>query len=120
MGRTSAENVSAAFHIDDRSDVPVTEDNAFDGALAPSGRVLGTYIHGLFHNGELRRCILQALARAKGVTLPPLVGDHSIDQEYDKLADWVRASLNMDLIYQMSGLVRDFEAAETSGCETSG
>jgi len=115
MGRTTAENVSAAFRIDDRSDVPVTEDTAFDGALASSGRVLGTYIHGLFHNGELRRCILRALASAKGVTLPPLVGDHSIDQEYDKLADWVRASLNMDLIYQMSGLVRDFEASETIG-----
>jgi len=115
MGRTTAENVSAAFHIEDRSDVPVSEETSFDGVLAPSGRVLGTYIHGLFHNGELRRCILRALARAKGVTLPPLVGDHSIDQEYDKLADWVRASLNMDLIYQMSGLVRDFEAAETTG-----
>ena len=119
MGRTTAENVSAAFQIDGRSDVPVTEETAFDGALAPSGRVLGTYIHGLFHNGELRRCVLQALARAKGVTLPPLVGDHSIDQEYDKLADWVRASLNMDLIYQMSGLVRDFEGAETTGRETA-
>ena len=100
--------------------LPVTEETSFDGALAPSGRVLGTYIHGLFLNAELRRCILRALARAKGVTLPPLVGDHSIDQEYDKLADWVRASLNMDLIYQMSGLVRDFEAPETTGCETSG
>ena len=115
MGRTTAENVSAAFQIDDRSDVPVTEDTAFDGALAPSGRVLGTYIHGLFHNGELRRCVLRALARAKGVTLPPLVGDHSIDQEYDKLADWVRASLNMNLIYQMSGLDRDFDAGEKNG-----
>ena len=115
MGTTTAENVSPAFHIEDRTDVPVTQDNAFDGALASSGRVLGTYIHGLFHNGELRRCILEALARAKGITLPPLVGDHSMDHEYDKLADWVRASLNMDLIYHMSGLVRDFEAAETNG-----
>ena len=120
MGRTTAEELSAAFHIDDRSDVPVTEDTASDGALAPSGRVLGTYIHGLFHNVELRRCVLRALARAKGVTLTPLVGDHSTDQEYDKLADWVRASLNMDLIYQMSGLNRDFEAPETNGSETNG
>ena len=120
MGQTTAENVRAAFQIDDRSDVPVTQDTTFDGALAPSGRVLGTYIHGLFHNGELRRCILQALARSKGVTLSPLEGDRSIDQEYDKLADWVRASLNMDLIYGISGLVRDFEAAETARRETAG
>ena len=30
--------------------------------------------------------------------------------EFDKLADWVRGSLNMDLIYQMSGLARDFDS----------
>ena len=30
--------------------------------------------------------------------------DLVIDQEYDKLAAWVRASLNMELIYQMIDL----------------
>ena len=38
-------------------------------------------------------------------------GDLGIDQEFDKLADWVRSSLDMDLIYRMTGLTRDFEAA---------
>ncbi|MCI0825310.1 MAG: hypothetical protein J4N90_11205, partial [Chloroflexi bacterium] len=73
--------------------------------------IFGTYIHGLFHNGGLRRAMLQALAHRKGVTLPPDAGELGIDQEFDKLADWVRSSLDMDLIYQMTGLTRDLEAA---------
>jgi adenosylcobyric acid synthase len=110
MGRTAVEGVGVPFAIDDRSDLPVTQDNALDGSLDSSGWVLGTYIHGLFHNGGLRRAMLQALARRKGVTLPPADEMAGIDGEFDKLADWVRGSLNMDLIYQMSGLARDFDS----------
>ncbi|MCI0896014.1 MAG: cobyric acid synthase [Chloroflexi bacterium] len=111
MGRTTGDGVTAPFSIEDRSDLAVTEDTATDGALHASGYIFGTYIHGLFHNGGLRRAMLQALAQRKGVTLPPDAGELGIDQEYDKLADWVRSSLDMDLIYQMTGLSRDFEAA---------
>ncbi len=71
---------------------------------------MGTYIHGLFHNGGLRRALLQALAGRKGVDLSLAPGDLALDLEYDKLADWVRASLKMDLVYRMAGLGRDFEA----------
>ena len=78
-------------------------------SLDASGWVLGTYIHGLFHNGGLRRALLQALARRKGASLLLETADLTIDQEYDKLADWVRSSLKMDLVYQMTGLDQDFE-----------
>jgi adenosylcobyric acid synthase len=109
MGRTAGEGVGIPFHIHDRSDVPVTAGTAFDGAMDASGRVLGTYIHGLFHNRGLRRAVLQELARGKGVTLPLSSQELIIDQEYDKLADWVRSSLKMELIYQMTGLSREYE-----------
>jgi adenosylcobyric acid synthase len=111
MGRTWGEGASAAFRIDDRSDAPVTGRDAFDGALDSSGAVLGTYIHGLFHNGGLRRALLRELARRKGVSLPLPAREAASDQEFDKLADWVRASLRMDLVYQMAGLTRDFDGA---------
>ena len=110
LGRTTGEGVDVPFRIDDRSDVPVTPDAAFDGALSASGRVLGTYVHGLFHNGGLRRAVLQELARRKAVNLPLAPRDLALDQEYDKLADWVRASLKMDLVYGMAGLDRDFDS----------
>ena len=58
---------------------------------------------------------LQRVCRRKGVTLPSAGDVAGIDGEFDKLADWVRGSLNMDLIYQMSGLARDFDSAD-SGC----
>ena len=115
MGRTTPTgggapgtgSLAAPFRIDDRSDVAVTEATALDGVMDPSGRVLGTYIHGLFQNGGLRQAVLRELARRKGVSLPGSAQDMSIDGEYDKLADWVRASLRMDLVYQMTGLEQD-------------
>ena len=111
MGRTTGEGVGLPFRIEDRTDVPVTPATAFDGAMDETGRVLGTYIHGLFHNGTVRRSILRELARLKEVALPEAEQDGVIDAEFDKLADWVRASLDMDLIYAMTGLDRNFDRA---------
>jgi adenosylcobyric acid synthase len=71
---------------------------------------MGTYIHGLFHNAGLRSAVLQALARRKGVKLPDSLGAVELDGEYDKLADWVRGSLNMDVVYKIAGLTRDFDS----------
>ena len=67
---------------------------------------MGTYIHGLFHNAGVRRAMLEELARRKGVTLPEGV-NVARDREYDRLADWVRSSLRMDLVYDMIGLAPD-------------
>jgi adenosylcobyric acid synthase len=102
MGQTTGGGPSAPFRIDDRSDVAVTEGSQFDGVV--DGPVLGTYIHGLFHNVALRRAILRELTRRKGTNLPLDEEDTDVDREYDRLADWVRASLNMELVYRMTGL----------------
>ena len=109
MGRTTGEGVAVPFRIEDRTDVPVTSESAFDGAMDESGRVLGTYIHGLFHNGAVRRAVIGELARLKGVTLTIDGEESAMDAEFDKLADWVRGSLDMDLIYAMTGLDRNFD-----------
>ena len=49
------------------------------------------------------------LAQWKGVTLPLDAapgpgGAQSADREYDKLAQLVRTSLDMDLVYRLAGL----------------
>ena len=111
MGRTTGEGVSLPFRIDDRTDVSVTPESAYDGAMDESGLVLGTYVHGLLHNGQLRRAMLEELARRKGVILPPSDDLGAMDAEFDKLADWVRASIDMDLVYSITGLNRDFDRA---------
>lgn len=109
MGRTTGEGVALPFLVNDRTDVAVTPDSAYDGAMNESGTVLGTYIHGLFHNGRLRSAVLGELARRKGVVLPGGAELEAMDAEFDKLADWVRGSLDMDLIYDVTGLDRNFD-----------
>ena len=83
------------------------QDVQSDGALSENGRALGTYIHGLFNSHGLRRGVLEQLSEWKGVALPPQSdtgGQLSRDGEYDKLAETVRNSLDMDLLYRITSL----------------
>ena len=115
MGQTTGPQVQPAFSVHDRSDVAVTNESSFDGAIGAGGDVFGTYIHGVFHNGGFRRAVLNELADRKDVTLSLDTRDLAIDQEFDKLAAWVRASLDMELIYQMVGLDVDNANAGLTG-----
>ena len=95
-------DVAAPFSIS-----RVGQDALSDGALAEDGRTLGTYVHGLFNSHQLRRAVLDQIAEWKGVALPPgneTGGQLSRDGEYDKLAETVRNSLDMDLLYGIVGL----------------
>ena len=99
--------VAYPFQIQRRSDQ--TWDRS-DGGMDSGGRVLGTYIHGLFHNSGLRRAILYNLAEGKGVSLPQeddrqgTGGVSSNGGEYDKLAALLRSSLDMGMVYRIAGL----------------
>ena len=75
-----------------------------DGTTSSDGWVMGTYVHGLFQNSGLRRNILRNLAARKSATLPP--SNDSFDQasEFDRLADLVRSSLDMDSLYSILGV----------------
>ncbi len=89
------------FHISYRSGRAV---EAGDGHLGAHGWTLGTYIHGLFQNAELRRNILHRLAERKGVSLPLRDGTFSQSREYDKLACLIRESLDMRRLRRIVGL----------------
>ena len=72
----------------------------------------GTYLHGVFDAPEAALRTAQALAKKKGVTLTGEALDtHAQEQQYDKLADSVRKSLDMEWIYRimegksMTGLI---------------
>ena len=56
MGQTTGEEVNHPFRVLDRTDVSVTDASRYDGGMDSQGQVLGTYIHGLFHNAPLRGC----------------------------------------------------------------
>ena len=112
MGRTSGIETEQPFLIESREDKPELLQKTFDGAVSENGDVLGTYIHGLFHNVLLRQCILQQVANLRGIDITFSEQQLTMDQEYDKLADWVRSRIDMDLIYQMTGLNSSHENLE--------
>ena len=79
-----------------------TEDNLIFIAKENS---FGTYIHGIFDNGEFTRKFLNNIRRRKG--LAPIDESFSFtdfkEREYDKLADHLRANLNIEEIYKILG-----------------
>ena len=77
-----------------------------EGTGRRDGLVFGTYIHGIFDHDGFRRMVINALRRKKG--LKPLANTRNVYAEkqrsYDKLADIVRSSLDMDKLRSIMGL----------------
>ncbi|WP_425524937.1 cobyric acid synthase [Paenibacillus dendritiformis] len=74
-----------------------------DGLLHPNGRVMGTYLHGLFHNDAFRRGWLNRLRVAKGLASLPVELNFAAQREaaFDRLADRARSHLDMERIYRI-------------------
>jgi adenosylcobyric acid synthase len=98
MGQTEAANSGPAFVLTQRSSQPYA---GFDGCLSADGNVLGTYIHGLFHNEQFRHAVLRALAARKGKPFLPNDSLFSADEQYDRLAARVKNNLDMELIRKL-------------------
>lgn len=66
--------------------------------------VYGTYLHGFFDYKEIAIHFIKAVARHKGITFDvskSLSYQKYKEQQYDKLADGLRMSLDMEKIYQI-------------------
>lgn len=98
MGQTVGANISQPFQLIERSFESCAD---FEGCLSPDGKVLGTYIHGLFHNDGFRHTLLRELAARKGKVFSSVTASFSVDEQYDRLADLVRSNLNMDAITRL-------------------
>lgn len=101
MGRTQfLSPVDTAFTIATRSGKEVQLN---DGAVSADGLVMGTYIHGIFDNDAYRRTVLDALRVRKGLAPLGVIQDTQArkDAAYNRLADVVRQSLDMELVYQI-------------------
>ena len=71
------------------------------------GNVFGTYLHGLFDTGELTEKLTAFLCRQKGIDpagadLIPM--EQYRQQQFDLLADGVRAALDLPAVYAAMGL----------------
>ncbi len=81
----------------------VERDDEGNIILVQNGNILGTYIHGIFDNGDLAYRLVEAIASKKEVILQAQDYDFNAikEAEYDKLADVVRNNLDMDFIYSL-------------------
>ncbi|WP_346939339.1 cobyric acid synthase [uncultured Clostridium sp.] len=83
------------------------EANHLDGVVNDKGNVMGTYIHGVFDGVEFRQHIINELRRNKEIKDKVSMPYENLrEKELDKLADLVRASIDMDRIYKIMGLNR--------------
>ncbi|MFB5266933.1 cobyric acid synthase [Paenibacillus enshidis] len=80
-----------------------------EGSAAADGRVWGTYLHGVFDNDRLRRSWLDGIRLSKG--LSPLgqtfAAREAKEREFDRIADLVRAHLDMKRVYSIMGLTEE-------------
>ena len=71
---------------------------------AQQGNVYGTYVHGVFDEQGVTETIIKALLESKGFDANSISAVDMLaykEQQYDKLGELVRASLNMDFIYEV-------------------
>ena len=82
----------------------IDQQRGVDGITNAQGNVLGTYLHGLFDGGNFFRAIINHVRTQKGLDVlggKALAMAEFREQELNRLADAVRASLDMDAIYRI-------------------
>ena len=75
-----------------------------EGNIINEGNVYGTYIHGVFDREEIARTVVEALLKEKGMDFSDVKAfdvEAYKQSQYDILADGLRKSLDMDLIYSL-------------------
>jgi adenosylcobyric acid synthase len=72
------------------------------GQSDATGRAWGGYLHGMFDSDEFRRWFIDKLREAKGLApLAQIVAPYNLEKSFDALADCVRASIDIERIYQL-------------------
>ena len=88
-------------------------DGRMDGFVRADGLVFGSYLHGIFDNLEFTGAILNQLAEKKGISLIATAKsmEEYKESQYDKLADLVRRSLDMEAVYR---IMEEYESERTT------
>lgn len=77
-----------------------------EGWGTTDGKVWGTYLHGVFDNDRFRRSWLDGLRQAKGLAAldSTFTVREAKEQEFDRVAEVVRAHLDMEQVYRILGM----------------
>nr|WP_243633309.1 cobyric acid synthase [Paenibacillus xerothermodurans] len=103
MGRTRfLEQVKHPFYIQEDG---IAHSIHPDGVVSEDGRLWGTYVHGILHNDDFRRAWLNIIRLSRGWNPLPaeLRFQERREAAFDRLADHVRAHLDMKRLYEMIG-----------------
>ncbi|MCL6600374.1 MAG: cobyric acid synthase, partial [Alicyclobacillus macrosporangiidus] len=95
-----------AIPAEDAREALTRDGFALDGAVSEDGRVMGTYLHGIFDNDAFRRVWLARLRARFGLPEPagPAPEMSAVrEAALDRLADVVREHLRMDVIHRLLG-----------------
>jgi adenosylcobyric acid synthase len=91
MGRTRRTGGTALFRIHEKNGEPMPGE---DGCISQDGRIMGTYIHGLFDQPEVIRKWLDAVG-VNGVQVSGVHGLVARDRDYDLLAEHFERHVDM-------------------------
>ncbi|MBW6519790.1 MAG: cobyric acid synthase [Desulfoarculaceae bacterium] len=95
-------------HGRSQTDLPPTlafTDGTGCGAVDASGRIWGSYLHGIFDSDPFRRWFINRLRQRQGLMpLPGIPAPYDLEPAFDRLAATVRDSVDMNRIYQLLGL----------------
>lgn len=69
-----------------------------EGAVSHHGRIMGTYVHGMFDAPAFRRVFLNQLRQRRGWAPLPVTEERSLDRRLDALADFFEGHLNLSAI----------------------
>jgi adenosylcobyric acid synthase len=82
-----------------------------DGARTVDGRIFGTYLHGLFDEPGFRYAFLKDLRPELGSCMDASISEHAAtprDRQYNRIADCFRAHIDIQAIWSIAGLPRNF------------
>ena len=96
LGKTEYQPGARPFLTIRRKDGSVSA----DGATSANGRIIGTYLHGLFDDDEFRHSFVAAARAASRLSPPTAFSNFRAEREarFDRLAKHVRDSIDLDAI----------------------
>jgi adenosylcobyric acid synthase len=101
MGKSIIQGrVTPVFKISERNQISVEVE---DGAINKTGNVIGTYLHGLFENTNLRQAFINYLALLGRKPVPKEISDYHFfrEEQFNLLAEVLKKNLKMDFIYRL-------------------
>ncbi|MDH5523007.1 MAG: cobyric acid synthase [Desulfobulbaceae bacterium] len=84
----------------------LTFSNGESGAISiESGKIWGSYLHGIFDADPFRRWLIDQIRQQKGLApLTTVQAAYDLEPAFDRLAELVRSQIDMGKIYQLLGI----------------